>query len=211
MGAGPLGDLEEQTNDKTPSGLAERSVGQKQRQLSLDTEEGSGWGYFSIYHPYSFPENCTYLWLRSCSPTAVPEMSDFKKELFPGEASEGGEEGCQTAEEPAQVSPAEMAVGCPGEILVGNLPHGSPGCTDKSLVLASPRGMWISRYVQDGCQLSEGSPLKMLAVISDSHTLKGGWGQGAKGALGEKCRDGPLLFITAYHCHGFLPWTLAWR
>ena len=42
MGAGPLGHLEEQTNDKNPSVLAERSVGQKQRQLSLDTEEGSG-------------------------------------------------------------------------------------------------------------------------------------------------------------------------
>lgn len=189
MGAGPLGHLEEQTNDETASVLAERSVGQKQRQLSLDTEEGSGWGYFSNYHPYSFPENCTHLWLRSCSPTAVPETRDFKKELFPVEASEGAEEGDQTAEAPAQASSAEAAVGCPGGTLVGSLPHGSPGCTDKSLVLASPGGMWISRYGQDGCQLSEGSPLKMLAVVSDSHTLKGGWGQGAKGAPGEKRRD----------------------
>ena len=40
-------------------------------------------------------------------------MREFKKELFPGEASEGGGEGCQTAEEPAQVSPAEVAVACP--------------------------------------------------------------------------------------------------
>lgn len=40
-------------------------------------------------------------------------MRDFEKELFPVEASEGAEEGHQTAEEPAQASSAEVAVGCP--------------------------------------------------------------------------------------------------
>ena len=99
----------------------------------------------------------------------------------------------------------------PGEILVGNLLHGSPGCTEKSLVLASPRGMWISSSGQDGCQLPEGSPLKMLAVVSDSHTLKGGWGQGAKGAPGGKAQR---LSSTGFYCMPLLwasPLTPGWQ
>ena len=199
MRAGPLGHLEEQTNDKNPSVPAERAEGQKQRQLSLDTEEGSGWGSFSTCHTYSLPEHCTYLWPRSRSPKAVPEMRDFNKELLPGEASEGGK---QVRQERNLLRSAQQGwlQAVLRETLVGNLHHGASGITGKSLVSGCPRGMWISRYGQDGRQQSEGGPLKKICrcwPLWQSHTQAR---LGVGGAEGDPGVGVQRLATTVYYC-----------
>ena len=61
MGAGPLGDLEEQTNDKTPSGLAERSVGRSKGSfLQTLKKEVVEVILVSIIHTHSLKTAHTY-------------------------------------------------------------------------------------------------------------------------------------------------------
>lgn len=61
MGAGPLGDLEEQTNDKTPSGLAERSVGRSEGSfLQTLKKEVVEVILVSIIHTHSLKTAHTY-------------------------------------------------------------------------------------------------------------------------------------------------------
>lgn len=86
------------------------------------------------------------------------------------------------------------------ETLVGNLHHGASGITGKSLLSGCPRGLWLSRYGQDGRQQSEGSPLKKICrcwLSWQSHTQAR---LGVGGAEGDPGIGAQRLVTTVYYC-----------